>query len=148
MANDITWYGQQVALHSDDRSITGLAGTAADEGGIAHITVEIGLFDVNATRSRDPNVDTIHANPPAGGGYTGEIAITKADWTNSVPVNDAQIVLDNQVFTATGNPMNDVLGAFISDADDNILAYWERSSSIDLLTNDTITADTLTIRIV
>lgn len=152
MPNDITWYGQQVALFTDDRGvITGITGTAADEGGIAHIATDLGLFNNLATRDRDPTVETIVANPPLGGGYVVPadiIAITAATWTASVVGSNAQIVLTNQVFTSTPGTMNDVLGAYISDADDNVMAYWERSSAITLATNDTITADQLTIRIV
>ena len=149
MPNDIAWYGQQVALFTDNRGIlTGLAGVAASEGGIAHIATQLGLFNTTAVRDRNPQLNTIPANPPLGGGYAGDIAITSANWTFSVPATDGQIVLANQVFTATGNPMNDVLGAFIADADDNVLAWWERTTDIDLATNDTITADTLTIRII
>jgi hypothetical protein len=148
----LTNYGQQVCVYDDNRTfLPGLtAGTPALEGGIANIAANLELYD-GATAVLSKNASVLVLNDPPGGGYAGAVAITKGvgDWVNpSAASGDTQTVLQNKVFTATGNPMNTVGGAYISDGDDNVLAYWERSSNITLATNDTITADQLTIRII
>jgi hypothetical protein len=148
----LTNYGQQVALYDDNRTfLAGLTGaTPALVGGIAQIAAGLELFaDTGSVLDKDASV--LNLPSPGGGGYTGVIALTKGgNWSNpSASSGDTQIVLTpNQTFTATANPINDIGGAYIEDGDDNVLAWWERSSPITLATNDTITADQLTIRIV
>lgn len=148
----LTNYGQQIGLYDDNRTFLPgpLAGTAAAQGGIAHIADRIDLYD-GATTVEDKDASLSVFNDPPGGGYLGQQTITKGgSWLNpSASSGDTQIVLTpNITFTATANPINTVGGAVIRDEADNVIAWWERSSDITLATNDTITADQLTIRIV
>lgn len=145
----LTNYGQQVCLYDDTRAVLGgLTGSASGAGGIANVTARLELFDSSSTLSK--NMTTLTLNTPGGGGYTAFTGLTKgSDWGSpSVPSTDAQVVLNNKTFTASGNPINNIDGAWIADSDSNALAYWERSSPISLVAGDSITADTLTIRIV
>jgi len=151
----LTNYGQQVCLYDDNRTFLAgplTVGTPATHGGIAQIADTLALYSgalSSGTASKDASVLTLV--DPAGGGYAGDITITKSvtHWVDpSASSGDTQIVLQNKVFTATGSPMNDVGGAYIQDEESNVLALWERSSDITLATNDTITADALTIRII
>ena len=143
----LTNYGQQLGLIDDRRGVlAGLTGTAANVGGIAHIVTKLKLYD--NTSAPGKNLGTATFVTPSGGGYSDK-AIVKANWTPALGGGgDTEMVLANQTFTATGNPINNVSGAFITDADNNEVAWWERSSVVTLATNDSITADTLTIRIV
>lgn len=148
----LTNYGQQIGLYDDNRTFLPgtLAGTLAGHGGIAQIADRIDLYRGDtAVEDKDASM-SVFADP-IGGGYAGSVTITKGGaWSNpSASSGDTQIVLTpNITFTATGNPINDVGGAVIRDEADNVIAWWERSSDITLATNDTITADQLTIRIV
>jgi len=149
----LTNYGQQIGLYDDTRTILPgtLAGTAAAQGGIAHIADRIDLYSGLLGNVEDKDASLSSFSDPAGGGYLGSQTITKGgSWSlPSATSGDTQIVLTpNITFTATGNPINDVGGAVIRDEADNVIAWWERSSDITLATNDTITADQLTIRIV
>lgn len=149
----LTNYGQIVALFDDDRTILpGLtAGTPATQGGIAHIADAVGLFD--GTSTEDKAADTANWVAPTGGGYTGDVTITKdgaaPNWgTPTVASGDVTMTLANNVWTAGAGGMAAVGGANIQDEEGNVLAWWERSSDIALALNDTITADQLSIRIV
>lgn len=143
----LTNYGQQLGLIDDRRGVlAGLAGTAVNQGGIAHIVTKIKLYDSTSTPGK--NLGTATFNTPGGGGYANK-TIAKANWTPALGGGgDTEMVLANQTFTATGGSINNVAGAFITDPDDNEVAWWERSSSVTLANGDNITADTLTIRIV
>lgn len=144
----LTNYGQQVALLDDNRSILGgLTGSASGAGGLANLIATLRLFNTSSTPGK--NAGTSTWTTPAGGGYSNKV-ISKANWTGSLNGSDYQIVLANQTFTATGGSIDNVDGAFVGDnaATPNVIAWWERSSSITLAVNDAITADTLTVRIV
>lgn len=150
----LTNYGQQLGLYDDNRTFLAgpLAGSTSGAGGIANLAAGLHLF-VDGTAVFDKDASVLNLVPPVDAGYTNgtvPIALTKgASWVNpSAASGDTQIVLNNQTFTATGNPINDVGGAFIQDSDTNIIAWWERSTPITLAASDSITADQLTIRIV
>jgi len=145
----LTNYGQQVALHDDDRGILGgLNGSASGAGGLANLISEIELYDSGSTPGKDAS--TAVFDTPSGGGYS-PIAISKANWTPSLGGGgDVEMVLANQTFTASGGSIDNVDGAFVTDnaSPGNVLAWWERSSTITLALSDSITADQLTVRIV
>lgn len=144
----LTQYGQQLGLIDDRRALLGLSTSPAqvDQGGIAHIATKLKLYNTasTATKTMSSNVFT----EPSGGGYTNK-TISKANWTPSVGGGgDTEMVLANQTFTATGGSIDNVQGAFLTDPAGNEMAWWERSSPVTLALGDSITADTLTIRIV
>lgn len=144
----LTQYGQQLGLIDDRRALLGLSTSPAqvDQGGIAHIVTKIKLYDNTSTATKTMSSNVF--NTPGGGGYADK-TIAKANWTPSVGGGgDVEMVLANQTFTATGGSINNVQGAFITDPANNEVAWWERSSAVTLALGDSITADTLTIRIV
>lgn len=144
----LTQYGQQLGLIDDRRALLSLSTSPAqvDQGGIAHIVTKLRLYDNTSTATKTMSSNVF--NQPGGGGYT-EKTISKANWTPSVGGGgDVEMVLANQTFTASGGSINNVQGAFITDPAGNEVAWWERSSVVTLALGDSITADTLTIRIV
>lgn len=147
----LTNYGQQLGLYDDNRTFLAgpLAGSTSGAGGMANLVTDLELYAQTAS-VLDKDASVLNLPAPGGGGYTAFTSLTKgSSWVNpSAGSGDTQIVLNNLTFTATGNPINDVGGAFIADTDGNVVAYWERSSPITLATSDSITADQLTIRIV
>ncbi len=83
-----------------------------------------------------------------GNGYTtGGVAITRANYTMSLDTGDEKVVIDDQVFTASGGSISNVAGAYLTDASNNVLAWWERTSAITLASGDTLTLDDLTLKI-
>jgi len=147
----LTNYGQQLGLYDDNRTFLAgpPAGATSGAGGIANLVTTVGLY-AQTGAVLDKAFGTLNLPAPGGGGYTAITGLTKgASWVSpSAGSGDTQIVLNNQTFTAVGNPINDVGGSFIADTDGNVVAYWERSSPITLAASDSITADQLTIRIV
>ena len=148
----LTNYGQQVALYDDTRTILApLAGATSGSGGIANLADGLQLYvQTGSVIDKDPSV--LNVVPPTDVGYTNltPFVLTKGgSWVNpALSGSDIQIVLNNHTFMANGTAINDIGGAFIEDADDNVIAVWERSSPITLADQDSITADQLTIRIV
>lgn len=145
----LTNYGQQLGLIDDRRAVLGglsSSPAAVNQGGIAHIVTKLDLYDNTSTPGK--NATTATFNTPGGGGYTGK-TIAKVNWTPALGGGgDTEMVLANQTFTASGGAINNVAGAFIADPANNKVAWWERSSAVTLASGDSITADTLTIRIV
>lgn len=133
MANSLTNAGEELALFGD----------GVGDGSIARLATSVRLFTSASTPNKNGTGFTQVAN---GNGYTtGGIAITVADWTFSVNGVNGQIVLDDQVWTATGGQIVNIAGAYIHDGTD-VLAWWERST-VTLDDTDTITLDDLTIRL-
>ena len=135
MANSLTNKGEEYALFGD----------GAADGSIARLTTAIRLFDNTSVPLKD---GTGFAEVANGNGYsTGGIAITVAAWTFSVVSQNGQIVLNDQVWTASGGNILNILGAYLTDTGGNPLAWWERTTAVTLTPGDTLTADDLTIRL-
>jgi hypothetical protein len=133
MANSLTNKGEEFALFGDGVS----------DGGIARKASDVRLFQSSSTPAKD---GTGFVEVAAGNGYiAGGQAIVVGNWTFSVPGNDGQIVLVDQVWTASGGSISNIAGAYITDGT-NPLAWWERST-ITLADGDTLTLDDLTIRL-
>ena len=131
MANSITNQGQLDML---------MGGTP---GGIAQLGTKLKLYASGSTPNKNGSGFTEVSN---GGGYTtGGIALTNANYTPSLVSTNEQIVLDNQVWTASGGGIANIAGAYLTDASDNPLVWWERSSAISLASGDTLTTTSLTI---
>lgn len=144
----LTQYGQQLGLIDDRRALLSLGTSPAqvDQGGIAHIVTKLKLYNSASTATKTMSSNVF--NTPSGGGYTDK-TISKANWTPAVGGGgDTEMVLANQTFTASGGSIDNVSGCFITDPANNEVAWWERSSAVTLALGDSITADTLTIRIV
>ena len=137
MANSLTNKGEEYALFGDGVS----------DGSIARLATNLLLFDSTSVPLKDGSGFAEVAN---GNGYiagTG-FAITVASWTFSVVSQNGQIVLNDQVWTASGGNIPNILGAFLVDSGGtNRLAWWERTSAVTLTPGDTLTADDLTIRL-
>lgn len=134
MANSLTNKGEEYALIGDGSS----------DGSIARLATALLLYDSTSTPDKDGSGFTEVAN---GNGYTtGGQSINVSNWTYSVVSQDGQIALDNQVWTASGGNIANILGAYLTDGS-NVLAWWERSSAVTLTPGDSLTADTLTIRL-
>lgn len=137
MANSLTNKGEEYALFGDGVS----------DGSIGRLATNLFLFDGTSTPAKDGTGFSEVAN---GNGYvagTGKV-ITIANWTFSVVSMNGQIVLDDQVWTASGGNIANILGAYIVDAGGtNPLAWWERSSAVTLTPGDSLTADDLTVRL-
>lgn len=132
MTNSLTNAGQNYMLY----------GTATPNGGIANLCTKIKLYDASSTPAVDGTGFTETAN---GNGYTtGGMALTRSSYTYSVVSTNGQIVIANQTWTASGS-IPTIAGAMLTDASDNVCAWWARSSSVSLSSGDTLTLDALTI---
>lgn len=137
MANSLANKGEEYSLFGDGVS----------DGSIARKATNLLLFDSTSVPLKDGTGFVEVAN---GNGYvagTGK-AITVANWTYSVVSQNGQIVLADQVWTASGGNITNILGAYIVDGSANPLAWWERTSAVTLTPGDTLTADNLTVRLV
>ena len=133
MANSLTLKGQEYMLH----------GTSSD-GGFSRLATKLKLYTSASTPAKDGTGFTEVAN---GNGYTtGGIAIVRANWTLELDSGNNRIRLANQVWTASGGSIANIAGVFATDASDNVLAWWERSSPITIASGDTFTADSLYIK--
>jgi hypothetical protein len=119
-----------------------LYGTATPNGGLANLGTKLKLYDTSST----PNVNgTGFTETVNGNGYTtGGFALTRSDYTNSLVGGNQQIVIGNKVVTATGT-IPTVAGAFLTDASDAVLCWWDRGSAVTLNSGDTLTLNALTI---
>jgi len=144
MANSLTNYGQTIALNEDDRSESGITGTTTNTGGIKKMAVELHLYTSASTPHKEHDSATwVEAS---GGGYAAKTGLA-GSWTVQITSGNVEIQLVDQTWTASGGSIANVAGAFASDADDNPIAWWERSSAITLNDGDSITADDLIIRL-
>lgn len=135
MANSLTNKGQEYMLH----------GTATPNGSLSNLGTKLKLYDGTSTPNKNGTGFVEVAN---GNGYTtGGIAISRADFTLSLVSLNNQIVIANKVVTAAGGSIPNILGAYLTDASNLVLAWWERTSAITLGSGDTLTLDTLTIRL-
>jgi hypothetical protein len=135
MANSLTNKGEEYMLIGDGVS----------NGSIGRLATKLKLFDSTSTPDKDGTGFTEVAN---GNGYvTGGQVVAVGNWTFSVVTTNGQIVLDDYVWTASGGNISNILGAFITDATDQELAWWERTTAVTLTPGDSITADDLTIRL-
>ncbi len=135
MSNSFTNKGQELMLY----------GTATPNGSIANLGTKLKLYDDTST----PNKNGTGFNEvTAGFGYsTGGYPLLRADYTMSLDTGNEKIVIDNQVLTASGGTIADIAGAYLTNAADDALAWWERVSSVTLNDGDTLTLDTLTLSI-
>ena|SRR5665213_2091500 len=119
-----------------------LYGTATPNGAIANLGTKLKLYDTSST----PNVDgTGFVETTGTNGYTtGGFALTRSDYTNSLVGGNQQIVIGNKVVTATGT-ISTVAGAYLTNAADAVLAWWDRGSAVTLNSGDTLTLNALTI---
>lgn len=140
MANSLTNEGQGLALGK---------GSTGTTYGIVQAATRLKLFTDATQPLKDGTGFTEVSN---GNGYTtnGITTLDPTDWTASLNGGDQQVVLDTNgpyQWTASGGQIQNIKGAFITDASDRELAWWERSSAVTLNASDTITADDLTIRL-
>ncbi len=130
MANSITNAGQTEAL-------TGSS--------IVAVATKLKLYTNATTPLKDGTGFTEVAN---GNGYTtGGVAILPGDWTSTLDTGNVKVTLADQVWTASGGSIANVMGAFITDAADNPLAWWERTSVTTVASGDTVTAAGLFLKL-
>jgi hypothetical protein len=131
MANSLTYKGEEYALNGD----------GASDGGVARKATKVKLYQSGSTPAKDGTGFTEVAN---GNGYTtGGHAITTVDWTYDSL--NSKITLADQVWTASGGSISNIAGAYITDAADAVMAWWERASAITLASGDSLTLDDLAI---
>lgn len=146
MVNALTNEGQWLALGATSGSaVTGTKGATATAG-IVLAADRIGLFSSATTPAKD---GTGFTQITGNGGDPKTIGA--ANWAGSLsgsaPNANAQVVLADQTWTASG-AVNNIAGAYIfQNAGGQELAWWERSSAVSLLAADQLTADDLTIRL-
>jgi len=140
MSNSLTNLGQQVALFNDQN------GANTNTGGIVKVAARLKLYKSTSTPSK---AGTGFNEVDNGNGYTtGGIAITTADWTMSVVSGNAQVQLADKTWSAVGGQIANIAGAYITDADGRVIAWWERTTVMTLNDGDATTADDLILRIV
>ncbi len=135
MSNSFTNKGQEYMLY----------GTATPNGAIANLGTKLKLYDNTSTPNKNGTgfVEVAGAN-----GYTtGGFALLRADYTMSLDTGNEKIVIGNKVVTASGGTVPNILGAYLTNAADAALAWWERVSAVTLNDGDTLTLDTLTLSI-
>lgn len=151
MANSITHYGQHVMLHDDGANAvaratdveTGLAGNGTGTGGFIEVAARLHLYASGSTLAKDKLTQNI--TDASGGGYAYK-TISSANWTVQIGSGNQEVVLADQVWTASGGSISNIAGAYMTDGDNNVMAWWERTTAVTLNDTDSITADDLTIR--
>ena len=133
MASSLTYKGEEYMLNGDGSS----------DGGMARLAVKVKLYANGSAPAKDGSgmVEVVNGN----GYVTGGNALIATNFTYaSAP---SRITLDDQTWTASGGSIANIAGAYITDASDNVLAWFERSSLLTLDDGDSITLDDLTIRL-
>jgi hypothetical protein len=121
-----------------------LHGTAAPNGAIANLGTKLKLYTSASTPAADGTGFTEVAN---GNGYTtGGKALSRSNYTFAFSAPNATIVIADQTWTASG-PISNVAGAYLTDASDNVLAWFPRGSTASIDSPDQIVADDLTLQI-
>lgn len=134
MANSLTNLGEQYMLQ----------GNGAGDGSFARLAAKVKLYLGTSVPDKD---GTGFNEVPNGNGYvTGGQAIVLADWTFSIVVTQGQIQLDDQTWTATGGNISNIAGAFVTNAANAVMAWWERTA-FTLNNTETLTLDDLFIRL-
>lgn len=144
MANSLTYYGQAVSLKDDVRTITNFtAGSTTNIGGIAQIAARLRLYTSASVPAKAGGGGAFVE--ASGGGYAAK-TIAETDWTLELVSGNYQIRLTDQTWTASGGSIANISGAYMTDVDGNVMAWWERSSALTLADGDSITADDLIVR--
>ena len=154
MANSLTYYGQAVCLFKDIRTITNFAtGITTDAGGFAKIAARLRLYLATSNPQKSgagtfnevtyASVLQIDGSNPAV--YTS-IPISETDWTTGYANGNFEIKLNDMGWLATGTVAN-IGGAYITDVDGNVMAWFERATPVTLSSGDKIIADDLIIRL-
>lgn len=155
MVNSLSNYGQLIALYQDATNLTAITGTLANpgagsQGGILQVGSELHLYTSASTLDKDADNQSI--TEASGGGYAAKTGLAglssgSGAWTIQLNGTNVEIQLDDQVWTASGGSIANIAGAYLTDDDDNVIAWWERSSAVTLNDGDSITADDLIIRL-
>lgn len=133
MANSLTYAGQDAMIHG-----------GASDGGFTRTATKLKLYSSTSTPAKD---GTGFVEVGAGNGYaTGGLAISRADWTNETDSGNRRVRLANKVWTAAGGSIPNIAGVYVTDADDNVLGWWERASPITIASGDTFTAQDLYVK--
>jgi len=117
-------------------------GTASD-GGFSRLATKLKLYKNTSTPAKDGTgfVQVVNGNGYTTGGKT----ISRANWLYlSGP---SRITLDDQVWTAGGGTIPDIAGAYLTNAADEVMAWWARDTVLTLLDGESVTADDLTIQV-
>ncbi len=135
MANSLTNKGQEYCLY----------GTATPNGSLANLGTKLKLYDSTSTPNKNGTGFVEVAN---GNGYTtGGVAIVRADYALSLDTGNQKVQIADKVFTASGGSILNIAGAYLTDAADNVLAWWERSAAITIASGDTLTLDDLSVKL-
>lgn len=153
MANSLTYYGQAVCLFKDIRTIPNFAtGNTTNAGGFAKIAARLRLYLATSNPAKSggaftevtyTNLLQIDGSSPAV--YTS-IPISETDWTTGYASGNFEIKLTDMGWLATGVVSN-IGGAYITDANGNVMAWFERATPVTLSSGDKIIADDLIIRL-
>ena len=150
MVNSLTNYGQRIALYQDDRSAEGHAGSTTNTGGLLKLADRLHLYKTGTTLTKDRAGQTVVE--ASGATYAAKTGLAGLEgsggaWTVQLTSGNLEIQLTDQTWTASGGDIAGILGAYLTDANDNIIAWWERASEVTLNDGDSITADDLIIRL-
>lgn len=135
MANSLTNKGQEYMLY----------GTATPNGSLANLGTKLKLYNSSST----PNINgTGFTEVSNGNGYTtGGQALVRADYTLGTSGSNKQITIADKTWTASGGSIANIGGAYLTDASDNVLAWWERASALTLASGDSLTLTGLIVRL-
>ena len=142
MANSVTYLGQLVMLKDDaGQGMLGLGGSINNVGGIVKQGVSLRLYTSASTPQKDGSGFTEVAS---GNGYSAK-TLNSGSYTLTVVSANVRATIADQVWTASGGQILNIGGAYLADADGNVLCWWERTSALTLNPGETITADDLYI---
>ena len=129
MAGSLTQLGQKYML---------MGNAGGTDGAFARLATKVKLYASSSTPNKAPGSATW--NEVTGSGYTaGGLAITPSSWTLALDGANYKITLADQVWTASGAIAN-IQGAYITDAADGVMAWFDRSTPITLASGDVYTA--------
>jgi hypothetical protein len=144
MANSLTNKGQQYALAGADGIVR--AGTKIKLYGNTSVPLKDGTGFVEVVNGNGYTTGGV-AVTPYSAAIPGSPPVTSGDWTLSLDSGDIKVMLADKTWTAAVGSIPNIAGAYLTNAADEPLAWWERGSAITISAGDSITLDDLFIKL-
>ncbi len=138
MANSLTQFGQRYMLKGD---------VGATDGAFTRLATKLKLYQSTSTPHKVPGSATWNEVANGFGYSTGGILIADTDWTLALDGANYKVTLADQVWTAVGGSIANIAGAYVTDASDNVMAWYERAGAVTISSGDTYTATGLLIEL-
>ena len=139
----------RVLVVDDDLSVADAISRMLGRRGHETVVVHNGKDAIRAAQTQSPDLVVLDIVMPGMDGVEVCRRLRADPQTEHLPILflTAQIMIDDKTWTASGGTIPDIDGVYLTDSDDNVLAWWERASAITLADGDSIVADDLYIKL-